>query len=100
MRKILLGLFSIISFLSFAQKKEQLSNDTIKFLSDLNLYFIDNTGSRFEAEGYLKDFFSKWNENYIAGYWKEMIINTSNMMANKRLKPNPFFLSYFNIIYN
>lgn len=100
MRKILLSLFFFISCLSFAQKKEQLSNDTIKFISDLNIYFIDNSGSRFEAEGYLKDFISKWNENYITGYWKEMIIKTSNAMANKRLKPNPFFLSYFNVIYN
>ncbi len=100
MRKIILLFFCFISFLSFSQKKDQLSNDTLKFLSDLNLYFIDNTGSRIEAEGYMKDFTAKWEQNYVAGYFKEIIIKTSNLMANKRLKPNPFFLSYFNIIYN
>jgi hypothetical protein len=102
MRKIILVFLCLLSIAGFSQKKEkdQLSNDTIKFISDLNLYFIDNTGSRFEAENLLKDFISKWNNNYLTGYWKEAIIETSNMMASKRLKPQPFFMSYFNVIYN
>ena len=100
MRKKLLALFCFISFFGFAQKKDYFSSDTSKYLSDLNIYFIDNTGSRAEAENYLKDFINKWENNEIAGYWKEMIIETSNLMAAKRLKPNPFFLSYYNIVYN
>lgn len=100
MRKIILIFLCSLSFFGFSQKKDQLSNDTAKFISDLNIYFIDNSGSRYEAEGYLKDFITKWNDNYLAGYWKEKIIETSNLMANKRLKPNPFFLSYFNVVYN
>lgn len=100
MRKALLLFFCVLSFIGMAQKKEQFSNDTLKFISDLNIYFIDNTGSRIEAENYLKDFIGKWNDNYVSGYFKEIIIKTSNLMAAKRLKPNPFFLSYFNIIYN
>lgn len=100
MRKLIFSLLCLIAISSKAQKKEQLSNDTVKFISDLNLYFIDNTGSRIEAEGYMKDFINKWEQNYVAGYFKEIIIKTSNLMANKRLKPNPFFLSYFNIVYN
>jgi hypothetical protein len=100
MRKILLSLFCFISITAFAQKKEQFSNDTLKFISDLNVYFIDNTGSRFEAEGYMKDFITKWEQNYLSGYYKEIIIRTSNLMAAKKLKPFPFFLSYFNVVYN
>ncbi len=100
MRKLLFSLLCLMFLSGNAQKKEQLSNDTIKFINDLNLYFIDNTGSRIEAEGYMKDFITKWEQNYVAGYFKEIIIKTSNLMAAKRLKPNPFFLSYFNIIYN
>lgn len=100
MRKILLSFLCLISISAFSQKKEQFSNDTLKFISDLNIYFIDNTGSRYEAEGYMKDFIYKWEQNYVSGYFKEIIIKTSNIMASKRLKPNPFFLSYFNVIYN
>lgn len=100
MRKLILLTFCMFSFAGNAQKKEQFSNDTLAFLSDLNIYFIDNSGSRAEAENYMKDFTNKWEENYVAGYFKEIIIKTSNLMAAKRLKPNPFFLSYFNIIYN
>jgi len=100
MRKKLLALLCFISFFGFSQKKDYFSSDTAKYLSDLSLYFIDNTGSRLEAENYLKDFTSKWESNELAGYWKEAIIETSNLMAAKRLKPNPFFLSYYNIIYN
>ncbi|MBK7818058.1 MAG: hypothetical protein IPJ60_11320 [Sphingobacteriaceae bacterium] len=100
MRKKFLVLFCFISFLGFAQKKDYFSSDTAKYISDLSIYFIDNTGSRIEAENYLKDFISKWENNELAGYWKETIIETSNLMAAKRLKPNPFFLSYYNIIYN
>jgi hypothetical protein len=100
MHKKLLILFYFVSLFGFAQKKEQFSSDTTKFISDLSIYFIDNTGSRAEAETFLKDFIYKWEQNELAGYWKEMIIRTSNLMAAKRLKPSPFFLSYFNIVYN
>lgn len=100
MRKLLFLIITLSFFKLNAQKKEQFSNDTAKFISDLNIYFIDNTGSRMEAENYMRDFIAKWEGNYVAGYFKEIIIKTSNMMAAKRLKPNPFFLSYFNIVYN
>ncbi len=100
MRQIALSLLLFFSFNAFSQKKSALSNDTVQFLSDLNLYFIDNTGSRMEAENYLRDFNSKWERNQITGYYKEVIIRVSNLMAAKKLKPNPFFLSFFNIVFN
>ncbi|MGE0568399.1 MAG: hypothetical protein AB7O73_10660 [Bacteroidia bacterium] len=99
-------LFALFLFLllfqykSLGQQKDQLSNDTTQFISDLNIYFIDNTGSRIEAENYLRDFIKNWENNYLAGYFKEIIIKTSNLMVNKKLKPNPFFLDYFDIVYN
>jgi hypothetical protein len=100
MRKIFLIKFLLITTFCFSQKKEILSNDTVQFLSDLNTYFIDNTGSRMEAEDYLRDFTAKWKKNVIAGYFKQVFIRMSNLMAAKKLKPNPFFLSFINIVYS
>ena len=54
MRKKLLVLFCFISLLGIAQKKDYFSSDTAKYIADLNLYFIDNSGSRLEAENYLR----------------------------------------------
>jgi hypothetical protein len=100
MRYLVVVFIFILSFKSFSQKKSILSNDTVQFLSDLNLYFIDNTGSRMETENYLREFNSNWERNKIAGYYKEVIIRMSNLMASKKLKPNPFFLTFFSIVYN
>ncbi len=99
MQKVLFVLFfSIITFISKAQNKSYFSNDTNKYISDLYIYFIDNTGNRMEAENLMKDITLKWNENYFAGYYKDLLIETSNKMAAKKLKPDPFFMTYFKVV--
>ena len=92
--------FLLLSYFGFAQKGSQLSNDTVKFISDLNNYFIENTSNRLEAETYMRTFTQKWEENYISGYYKEATIKACNLMANKRLKPNPYIIGYFSALYS
>lgn len=90
----------MLSFFGFAQKGSQLSNDTVKFISDLNNYFIENTSNRLEAETYMRTFTERWEQNYIAGYYKEATIKACNLMAVKRLKPNPYIIGYFSALYS
>jgi len=100
LKSVFLGICILFSVISHAQKGNYFSNDTAKFLSDLNIYYIDNTGNRIEAENLMKDITSKWNQNYFAGYFKELIIKTANIMAVRKLKPVPFFVSYFKVLEN
>ncbi len=100
MRVFLLFVIVFSSSFLWSQKTNYFSNDTAKFLSDLNIYYIDNTGNRMEAENLMKDITAKWNQNYFAGYYKELIIKTANIMASRKLKPSPFFVSYFKVLEN
>ena len=92
--------FLMLSVCGFSQKGSLLSNDTVKFISDLNNYFIENTSNRLEAESYMRKFTKRWEENYIAGYYKEATIKACNLMAVKRLKPNPYLIGYFSALYS
>lgn len=104
MRLLFTKFFSVLLFLLFAsaglaQKNAQLSNDTVKFISDLNKYFDDNTSNRIESETYMRTFTKYWEENYIAGYYKEAAIKALNTMAIKHLKPLPYMTRYLTALY-
>ena len=66
-KQILLFTFLLLSFFDYSQKGTQLSNDSLKFISDLNNYFIENTSNRLEAETYMRTYTDRWEQNYIAG---------------------------------
>ncbi len=83
-----------------AQKITQFSSDTVKFTRDLGQYFIDNSANKEQAATYIRDLEKLWKENKIAGYYKEIIIETSNTMLGKRMKPYPFFYGYINTVIN
>lgn len=48
----------------------------------------------------MRDFEKLWKENIIAGYYKEIAMETSNAMLTKRMKPYPYFIGYLNTIVN
>jgi hypothetical protein len=100
--KNVLSVFLLISLClnGKAQKSNQFANDTIKFTRDLTVYFLDNVARKDEAQEYMKNFEKLWNENKIAGYYKEISIKTANAMLAKRMKPYPFFYGYFNSLIN
>jgi len=83
-----------------SQKITQFANDTGKFVKDLGQYFYENTVNKVQAEEFTKNFYKLWNENVIAGYYKDISIRTANAMLKKRLKPYPYFYSYFNTLIN
>ena len=96
---ILIPALLLFSFFGYSQKGNQLSNDTVKFINDLNNYFVENTSNRLEAETYMRTFTRYWEENYIAGYYKEATIKACNAMVVKRLKPVPYITGYFTALY-
>jgi hypothetical protein len=97
--KLVIVLIFIVGFTK-AQKFTQFANDTAKFVKDLGAYFIDNTVNKSEATQYMFKFQKLWDENVIAGYYKEVSITTANAMLNKRMKPYPYFYGYFNTLIN
>ncbi|HPQ08007.1 MAG TPA: hypothetical protein PK995_02145 [Bacteroidia bacterium] len=76
------------------------SNDTTKFTKELEEYFYANTGNKKEAEVFLEDFSKRWKSNLIAGFFKQNIIEISNLFVQKKLKPYPYFVNYYKIIYD
>jgi hypothetical protein len=89
-----------VAFSGSAQKLTQFSTDTAKFTKDLNLYFLENSANKETAGEYIRNFEKLWKENVIAGYFKETIMETSNEMLAKRMKPYPFFYGYLNTVVN
>jgi hypothetical protein len=96
--------FTLLSFLFFlngkAQKLTQFSTDTTKFTRDLGQYFLENSANKETAAEYIRDFEKLWKENVIAGYYKEIIMETANTMLTRRMKPYPFFIGYLNTVVN
>ncbi|MBS1652023.1 MAG: hypothetical protein JSU07_08455 [Bacteroidetes bacterium] len=94
-------LLSLIIFFGIAvkaQKITQFSNDTNEFIRDLGFYFVDNSVNKENASTYIKAFEKQWNENIIAGYYKEISIKSANELLAKKFKPYPYFYSYFNTL--
>ncbi|HQQ94377.1 MAG TPA: hypothetical protein PLQ93_07470 [Bacteroidia bacterium] len=83
-----------------AQKLTQFSSDTVKFMDDLKTYYIEYSANKQLAEDYVKKLEKLWKDNVIAGYYKEIAIETSNTMLGKRMKPYPYFQGYFNTLVN
>lgn len=99
--KFLVLIVFVISQFSLAQKNTfSFTNDTTKFLKEIEEYFYANTGNKKEAEIFLEDFSKRWKSNQIAGFFKQNIIETSNLFVQKKLKPYPYFIKYYRIIYD
>lgn len=98
---VFLILAFIQTILGLAQKNNfAFSSDTTKFLKEIEEYFYANTGNKKEAEEFLTDFNKRWKDNQIAGFYKQNIIETSNLFVQKKLKPYPYFMKYYKIIYD
>lgn len=98
--KICLLLILLFRLPGQAQKFTQFSTDTTKFVKDLEQYFLDNSANKETAADYMRSMEKLWKENVIAGYFKEIIMETSNAMLTKRMKPYPYFMGYLNTVVN
>lgn len=95
---LILFIFSISG--TKAQKLSQFSGDTIKFIKELGDFFYDNSANKKDAEAYVLEFSKQWKTPLLAGTYKQVIIETSNQFLQKRLKPYPYFVTYFNAMLN
>ena len=92
--------FTCSFFTGKAQKVTMFSSDTSKFTKELGQYFYENSANKETAADYMRKFEKLWKENVIAGYYKDVIIETSNAMLAKRMKPHPYFYGYLNTVIN
>ncbi len=100
MIRIFIAVLLVFFFISGFSQKDAFSSDTTKFLKEIENYFYTNTGNKKEAEGFLDDFTKRWKSNQIAGFYKWNIIDVSNLLAQKKLKPYPYFVNYYDIVYD
>lgn len=100
LRSLFAFVFVLAAVSGTAQKITQFSTDTAKFTKDLAQYFMENSANKDQANDYMRNFDKLWRENVIAGSFKEIVMETSNIMLNRRMKPYPFFIGYLNTIVN
>lgn len=97
---LLTAVLTMSSFSGQAQRITQFSTDSAKFTKDLGQFFLENSANKEQAADYIREFEKNWKENLIAGYYKEITMETANIMLNRRMKPYPFFYAYLNTIIN
>ncbi|MCX8081104.1 MAG: hypothetical protein N3F09_07715 [Bacteroidia bacterium] len=97
-KNIIIILF-FLKQLSAQKNTQQFTLDTLKFMAELREYFITNSANKELATEYMDKMEKDWKKNIITGYYKHEIIKYSNKFLKKRLKPYPFFVHYFNMIY-
>jgi hypothetical protein len=89
---LLIVLFS--SSYSYAQKFTSFSEDSVKFVKELDFYFQDNTANKDDAEKFVKNFEKFWKTPEFKKEYKDYVYKTCNKMLIKKMKPYPFFQDY------
>ncbi len=98
--------FLLVSFLLFfvniinAQKLTQFSTDSVKFIKELNEFFIDNSANKKVAEEYMVTFGKFWKSPDFETKYRQAVYKTCNAMLQRKLKPYPNFINYLNAVSN
>jgi len=95
----LLFLLSFV-FTANAQKFTSFSEDSIKFVKELDTYFQENTPNKEEAKKFTDDFAKFWKTPDFTNAYKDYVYRTCNKMLSKRMKPYPFFRDYLVAVAN
>jgi hypothetical protein len=102
-------MFKKITFIAFvlffsntikAQKLTQFSSDSVKFIKELNEYFIEFSANKEIAHDYMSAFSKEWKSPNFASNYRQAVYKTSNAMLQRKLKPYPFFMNYLNTVVN
>lgn len=100
-KKAILVFFSFFFFqTAIAQKFTQFSEDSVKYIKELNDYFFSNSANKKEAEEYVLNFSKLWKTPDFSTKYKSAVYKTSNAMLQRKLKPYPYFISYLNAVVN
>lgn len=99
-RKIVILFFLLVSLGGFAQKIAEFSEDSVKFIKELNIYFQDNSADKDMATKFIEDFAKFWKAPDFNKDFKQYMYTTSNKMLNRKLKPFPYFQNYIIAVSN
>lgn len=100
MKKYLVILLALVAFTSKAQKFSSFSEDSIKYVKELEAYFQDNSANKDEAKKFTDDFAKFWKTPAFEKQYKDNVYLISNKMLLKKLKPYPFFHDYLVAVAN
>lgn len=92
-------LLMVINTMS-AQKLTQFSEDSVKYIKELNDYFYDFSANKKDAEEYISNFQKIWKSPEFSNKYRKAVYKTSNAMLQRKLKPYPYFMSYLNAVVN
>ncbi|MDF2449516.1 MAG: hypothetical protein K0R26_2020 [Bacteroidota bacterium] len=100
-KKIALAfLFLFVVTAANAQKLNQFSSDSVKYIKELNEYFYDFSANKKDAEEYVLNFQKVWKSPDFSSKYRAAVYKTSNVMLQRKLKPYPYFISYLNAVVN
>jgi hypothetical protein len=101
LKKILFLLAAFVALQARAQQKfTAFTEDSVKFIKELDFYFQDNSANKEEAEKFVKDFEKFWKTPVWTKDYRENVYETCNKMLQKKLKPIPFFRDYLTAVAN
>ena len=100
MKRIFLLLFTVVSFAAFSQKTTAFSNDTLKYIKELDAYFQAGSANKEDAEQFVENFKKFWQSAAFSQRYKDYVYGTSNTMLQKKLKPYPYFQNYLIAVAN
>ena len=100
-KKIVIFIISILFFFDGeAQKITVFSEDSLKFIKELDNFFQENSANKEEAKKYTDEFSDYWKSGVFSNYYKKYVYTTCNTMFSKKLKPYPYFHDYLIAVSN
>ncbi|MCD6067620.1 MAG: hypothetical protein K0S33_2446 [Bacteroidetes bacterium] len=99
-KKIVFLFAAFIAIQAKAQKFTSFSEDSVKYIKELDAYFQDNTANKDEAKKFVEDFGRFWKTPAFTKEYKESVYEISNKMLVKKLKPYPYFRDYLTAVAN
>jgi hypothetical protein len=93
-RVFLLVFLCFCAFKSKAQKVTIFTEDSVKFIKELDIYFQDYSTNKEEAAQFVKDFSKFWADTVFTNKYKDYVYITCNKMLLKKMRPYPFFREY------
>lgn len=83
-----------------AQKFTEFTEDSVKYIKELDAFFQEGSANKDEAEQFVKDFAKFWKTPEFTNAYRDYVYKTSNKMLVKKLKPNPYFHDYLTAVAN
>jgi hypothetical protein len=90
----------VFFFWSNSLFSQRFSEDSVKFIKELDGYFQEFSADKKEASKWVDDFQEFWKNPLFTASYKASVYKYCNAMASKKLKPTPFFKDFLTAVSN